>query len=351
MRKIYLFLILFCSVNFYANDTITAISTKNLNLRANPNVDSKVISEIALNDTLVITETENGWSKAIYKDSLNGYVKNEFVKEITSEKETIKLLLLKRLLKSYFLIALLFVSAICFGLLYLLKNKLVQLDIIGNFSLIIKSFLIGFIITIIGTLYYFYDLFSFFKIVGIVILLIILYYKISSILKIEKEICESKKEFQSKIEDTSLKEINEKFIEEQILSFQKNIKIEREIMETQLSIQNNNIGEVKKLVNNRLNDLKYQKNNLIAELENSIVEFYGPENSNLLFSGQPFKGLNKVLIPIYIGEPEKVIEFTDSNNNKKENYLYKKLNNYGKNGTWQLNIEIYNGLVNQFQKK
>ena len=102
MRKIYLFLILFCSINLYSNDTITAISTKNLNLRANPNVDSKVISEITLNDTLLITETENGWSKAIYKDSLNGYVKNEFVKEITSEKETIKLLLLKKLLKRYF---------------------------------------------------------------------------------------------------------------------------------------------------------------------------------------------------------------------------------------------------------
>ena len=139
MRKNYLFLILFWSVSFYANDTITAISTKNLNLRANPNVDSKVISEIVINDTLLISETENGWSKAIYKDSLNGYVKNEFVKEITSEKETIKLLLLKKLLKSYFLIALLFVSALCFGILYLLKSKLVQLDIIGNFSLVIKS--------------------------------------------------------------------------------------------------------------------------------------------------------------------------------------------------------------------
>ena len=93
---------------------------------------------------------------------------------------------------SYFLIALLFVSAICFGLLYLLKNKLVQLDIIGNFSLVIKSFLIGFIITIIGTLYYFYELFSFFKIVGIGILLIILYYRISSIFKIEKQIKDDK---------------------------------------------------------------------------------------------------------------------------------------------------------------
>ena len=215
MRKIYLFLILFCSINIYSNDTITAISTKNLNLRANPNVDSKVISEITLNDTLLITETENGWSKAIYKDSLSGYVKNEFVKEITSEKETIKLLLLKKLLKSYFLIALLFVSAICFGLLYLLKNKLVQLDIIGNFSLVIKSFLIGFIITIIGTLYYFYDLFSFFKIVGIGILLIILYYRISSIFKIEKQIKDDKLILNNNSKE-NIKNISKEIVREQI---------------------------------------------------------------------------------------------------------------------------------------
>ena len=138
MRKIYFYLILLCSINFYGNDTITAVSLKNINLRENATTDSKVITEINPNDTLIITETENGWSKAIYKDSLNGFVKSEFVKEITSKKETLKLLVLKKLFKSYFLSALFLISLLCFGLLYLLKSKLVQLDIIGNFSLLLK---------------------------------------------------------------------------------------------------------------------------------------------------------------------------------------------------------------------
>ena len=137
MKKIYFYLILLYSISFYGNDTITAVSIKNINLRENATTDSKVITEIKPDDTLIITETENGWSKAIYKDSLNGFVKNEYVKEITSKKETLKLLILNKLFKSYFFIALILISALCFGILYLLKNKLVQLDIIGNFSLVI----------------------------------------------------------------------------------------------------------------------------------------------------------------------------------------------------------------------
>lgn len=330
MRKIYLFLILFCSINLYSNDTITAISTKNLNLRANPNVDSKVISEITLNDTLLITETENGWSKAIYKDSLNGYVKNEFVKEITSEKETIKLLLLKKLLKSYFLIALLFVSAICFGLLYLLKNKLVQLDIIGNFSLVIKSFLIGFIITIIGTLYYFYDLFSFFKIVGIGILLIILYYRISSIFKIEKQIKDDKL-----ILNNNSKE---------------NIKnISKEIVREQITNENNKLAETELNLDNAIsktNEIKRQQFNLIKE---KLIELYGSENTNELINNEkPFVGLHKVFLDYFIGKPEKINESSDADN-KWETYFYDKINNRGNDGTYRLKINIQNDLVTSFQ--
>lgn len=330
MRKIYLFLILFCSINLYSNDTITAISTKNLNLRANPNVDSKVISEITLNDTLLITETENGWSKAIYKDSLNGYVKNEFVKEITSEKETIKLLLLKKLLKSYFLIALLFVSAICFGLLYFLKNKLVQLDIIGNFSLVIKSLLIGFIITIIGTLYYFYDLFSFFKIVGIGILLIILYYRISSIFKIEKQIKDDKL-----ILNNNSKE---------------NIKnISKEIVREQITNENSKLAETERNLDNAINktnEIKRQQFNLIKE---KLIELYGAENINELINNEkPFVGLHKVFLDYFIGNPEKINESSDADN-KWETYFYDKINNRGNDGTFRLKINIQNDLVTSFQ--
>ena len=330
MRKIYLFLILFCSINIYSNDTITAISTKNLNLRANPNVDSKVISEITLNDTLLITETENGWSKAIYKDSLSGYVKNEFVKEITSEKETIKLLLLKKLLKSYFLIALLFVSAICFGLLYLLKNKLVQLDIIGNFSLVIKSFLIGFIITIIGTLYYFYDLFSFFKIVGVGILLIILYYRISSIFKIEKQIKDDKL-FLNKNSKENLKNISKEIVREQITN------------------ENNKLTETESNLDiaiNKTNEIKRQQFNLIKE---KLIELYGAENTNELVNNEkPFVGLHKVFLDYFIGNPEKINESSDADN-KWETYFYDKINNRGNDGTYRLKINIQNDLVTSFQ--
>ena len=311
-------------------DTITAISIKNLNLRANPNVDSKVISEITLNDTLLITETENGWSKAIYKDSLNGYVKNEFVKEITSEKETIKLLLLKKLLKSYFLIALLFISAICFWLLYLLKNKLVQLDIIGNFSLIIKSFLIGFVFTIIGTLYYFCDLFSFFKIVGVGILLIILYYRISSIFKIEKQIKDDKL-FLNKNSKENLKNISKEIVREQITN------------------ENNKLTETESNLDiaiNKTNEIKRQQFNLIKE---KLIELYGAENTNELVNNEkPFVGLHKVFLDYFIGNPEKINESSDADN-KWETYFYDKINNRGNDGTFRLKINIQNDLVTSFQ--
>ena len=330
MRKNYLFLILFWSVSFYANDTITAISTKNLNLRANPNVDSKVISEIVINDTLLISETENGWSKAIYKDSLNGYVKNEFVKEITSEKETIKLLLLKKLLKSYFLIALLFVSALCFGILYLLKSKLVQLDIIGNFSLVIKSLLIGFILTIIGTLYYFYDLFSFFKIVGVGILLIILYYRISSIFKIEKQIKDDKL-FLNKNSKENLKNISKEIVREQITN------------------ENNKLTETESNLDiaiNKTNEIKRQQFNLIKE---KLIELYGAENVNELVNNEkPFVGLHKIFLDYFIGNPEKINESSDADN-KWETYFYDKINNRGNDGTFRLKINIQNDLVTSFQ--
>ncbi len=332
MKKIYFYLILLCSINFYGNDTITAVSIKNINLRENATTDSKVITEIKPDDTLIITETENGWSKAIYKDSLNGFVKSEYVKEITSKKETLKLLVLNKLFKSYFLSALFFISALCFGFLYLLKSKLVQLDIIGNFSLLLKSFLIGFIITIIGTLYYFYDLFSFFKIVGIVILLIILYYRISSIFKIEKLIKDDKL-----ILNNNSKE---------------NLKhISKEIIKDQITNENSKLAETKSNLDNavnKTNEIKRQQFNLIKE---KLIELYGAENTNELVNNEkPFVGLHKIFLDYFIGNPEKINESCDADN-KWETYFYDKINNRGNNGTFRLTINIQNDLVTKFELK
>ncbi len=326
MRKIYFYLILLSSINFYGNDTITAISIKNINLRENATRDSKVITEIKPDDTLIITETENGWSKAIYKDSLNGFVKSEYVKEITSKKETLKLLVLNKLFKSYFLSALFFISALCLGLLYLLKSKLVQLDIIGNFSLIIKSFLIGFIITIIGALYYFYDLFSFFKIVGIVILLIILYYRISSIFKIEKLIKDDKLILNNNSKE-NLKHISKEIIKDQITN--ENIKLAK---------TESNLDDAI----NKTNQIKSEQFNLIKE---KLTELYGAENTNELINREkPFVGLHKIFINYFIGDYDDINEKSDATN-KWETYLYDK----GKYNRWRLKIHILNNLVTNYE--
>lgn len=326
MKKIYFYLILLYSISFYGNDTITAVSIKNINLRENATRDSKVITEIKPDDTLTITETENGWSKAIYKDSLNGFVKSEYVKEITSKKETLKLLVLNKLFKSYFLSALFFISALCLGLLYLLKSKLVQLDIIGNFSLIIKSFLIGFIITIIGALYYFYDLFSFFKIVGIVILLIILYYRISSIFKIEKLIKDDKLILNNNSKE-NLKHISKEIIKDQITN--ENIKLAK---------TESNLDDAI----NKTNQIKSEQFNLIKE---KLTELYGAENTNELINREkPFVGLHKIFINYFIGDYDDINEKSDATN-KWETYLYDK----GKYNRWRLKIHILNNLVTNYE--
>lgn len=330
MRKIYFYLILLSSINFYGNDTITAISIKNINLRENATTDSKVITEIKPDDTLIITETENGWSKAIYKDTLNGFVKSQFVKEISSRNETLKLLVLNKLFKSYFLKALFFISLLCFGILYLLKSRLLHLDIIGNLSLVIKSFIIGFIITIIGTLYFFYDLFSFFKIVGVVILLVFLYYRISSIFKIEKLINEDKVALNNNSKE-NLKNISKEIVREQITN------------------ENNKLTETKSNLDNAIsktNDLKRQQLNLIKD---KLIELYGAENTNELVNNEkPFVGLHKVFLGYFIGNPEKINESSDADN-KWETYFYDKINNRGNDGTFKLKINIQNDLVTSFQ--
>ena len=341
MRKIYFYLILLSSINFYGNDTITAISIKNINLRENATTDSKVITEIKPDDTLIITETENGWSKAIYQDSLNGFVKSEFVKEISSRNETLKLLVLNKLFKSYFLKALFFISLLCFGILYLLKSRLLHLDIIGNLSLVIKSFLIGFIITIIGTLYFFYDLFSFFKIVGVVILLVFLYYRISSIFKIEKQIKDDKLIINNNSKE-NLKDISKEMLREQIAN--ENNKL----AETESNLKDATKKGIEIIIEQTdyANQIKNQQFNLI---KNKLIELYGTENTNELVNNEkPFVGLHKVFLGYFIGNPEKINESSDANN-KWETYFYDKINNRGNDGTFRLKINIQNDLVTSFQ--
>ncbi|RTY86949.1 SH3 domain-containing protein [Flavobacterium sp. RSP15] len=328
--NIILLLLTFNLVFSSNSDTITAISIKNINLRENATTDSKVLTEIKQEDTLIITETENGWSKAIYKDSLKGFVKSEYLSEITSKRETLKLHVLNILFKSYFFKALLFISALCFGFLYLLKRKLVQLDILGNFSLVLKSFLIGFIFTIIGTLYYFYDLFSFFTIVGIGILIIILYYRISSIFKIEKKIKDDKLIINNNSKE-NLKEISKEILREQITN--ENNKLN----ETEINLET---------AINKTNEVKGQQFNLIKE---KLIELYGAESVNELVNYEkPFVGLHKVFLDYFIGNPEKINESSDANN-KWETYFYDKINNRGNDGTFRLKINIQNDLVTSFQ--
>lgn len=330
MKKNYLFLFLLYSISFYGNDTITAVSIKNINLRESATTDSKVITEIKPNDTLIISETENGWSKAIYKDSLNGFVKSEYLKEIASKKETLKLLVLNKLFKHYFFKVFLLISILCFGILNLLKSKLVQLDISGNFSLLIKSLLIGFIITIIGTLYFFYDLFSFFKIVGVGFLLIILYYRISSIFKIEKQLKDDKLILNNNSKE-NLKNISQEILREQITS--ENNKLS----ETEINLDN---------AINKTNEIKSKQFNLIKE---KLIELYGAENTNELVNNEkPFVGLHKVFLDYFIGNPEKINESSDANN-KWETYFYDKINNRGNDGTFRLKINIQNDIVTSFQ--
>ena len=338
MKLNIILLLLTCNLVFSSNsDTITAISIKNINLRENATTDSKVLTEIKQEDTLIITETENGWSKAIYKDSLTGFVKSEYLSEITSKRETLKLQVLNILFKSYFFKALLFISALCFGFLYLLKRKLVQLDILGNFSLVIKSFLIGFIFTIIGTLYYFYDLFSFFKIVGIGILLIILYYRISSIFKIEKMIKDDKLIINNNSKE-NLKEISKEILREQITN--ENNKL----AETESNLKDA-IKKGIQIITEQADYADQIKNQQFNLIEQKLIELYGAENTNELINKEkPFVGLHKTFIKYFIGDYDDINEKSDATN-KWETYLYDK----GKYNRWRLKIHILNNLVTNYE--
>ncbi|MFK7048848.1 SH3 domain-containing protein [Flavobacterium davisii] len=330
MKKIYFYFIFLFCISLNANDTISVFATKKINLREKPTTDSKVISKVNSHDTLKIIETEDGWSQAIFKDSLYGYVKSDYLKKI--KQTDIKRILFKKILKNGFFLALAFISLICFGSLYFLKNKWIQLDILGNFSLIAKSILLGFVLTTIGTLYYFHELFSILKIITIILLLLILCFRIFSILRIEKDI-KIDKTIISRISNVNIRDITTEIINKQI--FLENIKLD----ETNVKLDN----AIK-----QTNQLKEQQ---FSVIKGKLIELYGTENTdNLINNKKPFTGLNKSFIEYFIGKPEKTSESSDANN-KWEIYFYDKINNRGHDGTYRLKINIHNDLVTGFQLK
>ncbi|HCQ13009.1 hypothetical protein, partial [Flavobacterium sp.] len=145
----------------------------------------------------------------------------------------------------------------------------------------------------------------------------ILYYRISSIFKIEKQIKDDKL-----ILNNNSKE---------------NLKnISKEIVREQITNENNKLTETESNLDNAINktnEIKRQQFNLIKE---KLIELYGAENTNELVNNEkPFVGLHKVFLGYFIGNPEKINESSDADN-KWETYFYDKINNRGNDGTFRL---------------
>ena len=331
MNKFYIYLILICTINIYGNDTISAVALEKIKVHKTATNSSEVLTTIAISDTVSVLYSYNGWSNVICHNKTNGYVNDEYLQKITNVK-TIKLFILDKLLNNYFLIALLLCSALCYGLLNLLKNKYIHLNILGNHLIILKSFLIGFIFTTIGSIYYFYDLFSFIKIFVIGIILIILYYRISSIIKIEKQIT-SDKLFANNNSKENLNNITRKILIEQIAN------------------EKHKLSNIESSLDNVRKKTEEVKSEQFSIIERKLIDIYGNENINdLLNYEKPFVGLHRVFLKHFIGKPEKINESSDANN-KWETYFYDKLSNRGNDGTFRLKINIQNDLVTSFQIK
>ncbi|GIZ08040.1 SH3 domain-containing protein [Flavobacterium sp. UMI-01] len=288
-----------------------------------PSSHSEKITEINENDTLKVTAAGKRWLEVIYKDSLKGYVINEFLDEVKQQKpEILKLNVTKKILfKSFVLI-----SILCFVLLYFLKRKVIQLEINGRLSLIGKSILLGFLLTTIGTLYSFYDELPIFKILVVIMLLIFLCYRISSIFKIENNIYIDKFYFNNNSKE-NLKYISKEILKEQITN--ENVKLAK---------TESNLNDAI----NKSNQIKSEQFNLIKE---KLIELYGAENTNELINKEkPFVGLHKTFIKYFIGDYDEINEKSDAIN-KWETYLYDK----GKYNRWRLKIHILNNLVTNYE--
>lgn len=308
MKKIYLFLILAYSINFYANDTITAISLENRSLREQATIDSKIVSKIKTNDTLKLISIENNWVKVIHKDSLNGYVENEFLKVVKNYKAEISEL---KNMKLFFFEVLFLISILFFGLLYLLKTKTKFFKNKKNISLIFRSMIIGTIVTLIIFIYFYYHSLSFFQILGILILMLVFFWNL-----LVENLADDISEIQF------LKDENTKAT-----------SIDNYIVEI-----NSNLKELNK---------KYNQNE--NEIFQILVEEFGQENSqNLVTNLIPIVGMPYELVIHYFGEPEKINESLDSNN-LWQTFFYDKINNRGNDGVWRLKIHMLNNILEKYE--
>lgn len=77
-----------------SDKNIYIVNTENLNVRDEPNLNSTVVHQVHLNDTLYVKTLENNWYKIEYSPSFDhfsiGYVHSDFVKKASQIKNTKK---------------------------------------------------------------------------------------------------------------------------------------------------------------------------------------------------------------------------------------------------------------------
>lgn len=314
MNKIILLLLLTFNYS-YSNDTVTTTAIKNINLREDPSIESKIISKIKKNDTLRLISSANNWSTVLYQDTLKGFVKTEFTTKINNSK------LLKTTTtnnKSIFFKILFFSSTLFFPLFYILKKKFKFLEVNGLISIISKSIIMGFISTIILIAFLYYDNLSFLKLLSIIILIPILIYTFSFAFFSENEIY---------INKSSLKDDN--------------IKIS--------SIDNNYIENFISENNLILKDIKTKYNANKSIMFNLLAEAYGHQNTAELIDNRiPIVGMPYLLVIHYFGQPEKINYSSESDDNW-QTFFYNKINNRGNDGIWGLKIHMLNNVIQKFE--
>lgn len=97
MTKKITFTLLIFLLSIYAkgqdlsDKNIYIVNTKNLNVRGEPNLNSNVVHQVHLNDTLYVKTLEDNWYKIEYSPSFDhfsiGYVNSDYVKEITKSNK------------------------------------------------------------------------------------------------------------------------------------------------------------------------------------------------------------------------------------------------------------------------
>lgn len=307
MKKIYFYLILVYSINFYANDTITAVSIKNINLREQATTDSKILTEIKTDDTLKILSNENDWSKVIYKDSINGYVKSEFTKEIKNDVSPLKNM------KQFFFESLFLLSILIFGFHYLLKSKTNFFKKTNITTLIFRSINIGSIFTTMIFIYVHYHNLSFFQILAAIVLLLVFLFTL-------------------------------------FMNYLFGYTSEKHFLED-VNTKNTSIDDYITEIHSNLKELNRKYNQNEDEILDILIEEFGRENSNNLITNLvPIIGMPYEIVIHYFGEPEKINESSDSNNIR-QIFFYDKINNRGNDGTWRLKFYMLNNVLEKYEMK